>query len=211
MSRLFVKICGITRPEDAEAAGRAGADAIGINFWPGSKRFVADEGRARELAAAARAAGARCVVGVFVNQPLAELARLADALPLDLVQLHGDETAEDAAVLGARALVVVRLASEADLPRVGAAAGERVLVDAQVAGYGGQGVRLPIGLAARAAALRPVILAGGLDEHTVAEVVRRARPDGVDVASGVESAPGLKDAARIAAFVTAARSQATGA
>jgi len=206
MHRVLVKICGITRAEDAEAAGLAGADAIGINFWPGSKRFVADEGRARELAAAARAAGVACVVGVFVNQPLADLVRIADAMPLDLVQLHGDETPEDAAALGARALMVVRLATEADLPRVSAAVGDRVLVDAQVAGYGGQGVRLPVGLAARAAALRPVILAGGLDEHTVADVVRQCRPDGVDVASGVESAPGLKDAARIAAFISAARS-----
>ncbi len=206
MHRVLVKICGITRAEDAEAAGLAGADAIGINFWPGSKRFVADEGRARELAAAARAAGVAGVVGVFVNQPLADLVRIADAMPLDLVQLHGDETPEDAAALGARALMVVRLATEADLPRVSAAVGDRVLVDAQVAGYGGQGVRLPVGLAARAAALRPVILAGGLDEHTVADVVRQCRPDGVDVASGVESAPGLKDAARIAAFISAARS-----
>ena len=202
---LLVKICGVTRAEDAEAAGRAGADAIGINFWPGSKRYVADEGLARELAAAARAAGVARVVGVCVNQPLVEVLRFAQAIPLDLLQLHGDEPEDYVVALGARALPVVRLATEADLPRVSAAAGELVLVDAQVQGYGGQGVRLPIGLGARAAALRPVILAGGLDEHTVAAVVRRCRPAGVDVASGVEAAPGIKDAARIGAFVAAAR------
>lgn len=202
MAELFVKVCGVTRPEDAEAAAAAGASAVGINFWPGSKRFVADLGRAAELAAAARGA---LVVGVFVDAPGEAIDRVLGHVPLDRVQLHGDEPDALCAALGQRLLRVVRVFGEADLERVAFAPGDPVLVDAGVAGYGGQGARLPLELCRRAAALRRVILAGGLDPDNVAGVVEHARPFGVDVATGVERAPGVKDADKIRAFVANAR------
>ena len=115
---VAVKICGLTRPEDARAAASAGADWLGINFWPGSKRFVGDAGLAREIAAAARAErDGVLVVGVFVNQPGREVARLDRAVPLDLVQLHGDETAADCAALGERAVKAIAVGSREDAER----------------------------------------------------------------------------------------------
>jgi phosphoribosylanthranilate isomerase len=198
---VLVKICGVTRAADAELAAAAGAGAVGVNFWPGSKRFVADLGRAGEVAAAARAGGA-LAVGVFVNPSRAEVERALGA-GLDWVQLHGDEPPDFLADLGDRVLRVLRVAAEADLDRLDGIPGAWVLVDAAVPGYGGAGTQLPLDLARQACARRQVLLAGGLTPDNVAHVIRHARPAGLDVASGVESAPGLKDPTKLKAFLAA--------
>src|SRR5207244_4373445 len=114
-----------------------------------------------------------------------------------LVQLHGDEPMEQCLRFEKMLLRAVRLATEADFEHVQNAPGDLVLCDAAVPGYGGQGVRLDVSLAARAAKLRRIVLAGGLDPENVAQAIAAVRPAGVDVASGVESAPGIKDHIRI--------------
>ena len=207
---LLVKICGITRPEDAAAAAAAGADALGVNLWPGSKRFVGDEGAARAVLEAVPLGVLK--VGVFVNAAPLEVAAVAARLGLDRVQLHGDERPEAfAGIPGldrARVVRAVRVrdaGSFADDARWDA---HLFLYDAFVDGYGGAGTTAPWDLIA-AQASRPFWLAGGLRPENVGAAVRAVRPDGLDVASGVESAPGRKDAALMRAFVAAARAAAS--
>ena len=228
-----VKICGLTRPEDAAAAVRAGADWLGLNFWPGSKRAI-DAARGQELAAAARAAArleagregvtdtraSVTLVGVFVNQAADHIADVVADVGLDRVQLHGDEGPEACAALAARGVAAPRvikalsLAAAADVDRALAwvAAGvDTLLVDTPSAGYGGSGRTFDWTLAralvdAGAESGCQVILAGGLTADNVAQAVARVMPFGVDVASGVETAPGIKDADAMAAFVRQARS-----
>jgi phosphoribosylanthranilate isomerase len=201
----LVKICGVTRPEDAAAAVVAGADWLGLNFWPGSKRYLQPE-RAGEVVAAAR--GERADVGlvaVAVDPDLDELAALCDALALDRVQLHGD-VAAGLVRFGARALAAVALGSDADVARVASAPTDVVLVDTPTPGYGGSGRTFDWALAEAAVATgKPVLLAGGLTPDNVAAAVARVRPFGVDVASGVESSPGVKDATLMRRFVAAAK------
>jgi len=205
---LFVKICGITRVEDALCAAHCGADAIGLNFYPGSARCVA-----RNAAAdICRALPPHVLkAGLFVNAPREEIVRCEQELQLDLIQLHGDESADECAAWGVKALRAVRLRSEADLAQLDALRGLRMIVcDAAVPGaYGGTGQRADWALA-RAAVQRGfrVLLAGGLTPATVADAVRAVQPFGVDVAGGVETAPGIKDAAKLSAFVRAAREAA---
>jgi phosphoribosylanthranilate isomerase len=205
-----IKICGITRPDDAALAARAGADAIGINFYAGSKRFVEAE-LAKKIAAAVPDSVAK--VGVFVNASAAEIRNLAAEVPLDFVQLHGDEPPEifgelyDLQVIKAFRcrdsgfVNVVRFLSQT-------AANERpraVLVDAyHHAEYGGTGVALDwteVGRQKEMLGDMPIVLAGGLNPDNVARAIRLARPQGVDTASGVESSPGVKDAAKVEAFI----------
>jgi phosphoribosylanthranilate isomerase len=197
---LLVKICGITRPEDAALAARAGASAIGVNFWRGSKRFVED-GRAREVLAAV--APTVLKVGVFVNPSRAEVEAW---LPLlDAIQLHGDERAEDWRALPSDRLIrAVRVVDEASLTAAQAWRPRCFLYDAAAEGYGGSGQRAPWQVVA-AVGRRPFLLAGGLHAENVAAAIAAVRPDGVDVASGVEASPGVKDAAKLAAFITNAR------
>jgi phosphoribosylanthranilate isomerase len=190
---LIVKICGITRPEDAAAAEEAGADWIGLNFWPGSKRRVSVE-----VAKAIRTRLPK--IGVFVNAPLEEIRRIAGEIGLDRIQLHGDEPT-DFWTGPPPALRVVR-----GVDRL-TAGDELVLLDAATPGYGGAGEALDWN-AVRAAVERTgrrIILAGGLTPANVASAIAIVRPAGVDVASGVESAPGVKDPDKIRAFVRAAR------
>jgi len=202
---MIVKICGVTRPGDAAHAAAAGADAVGVNLWSGSRRF-ADDATARAVLAAVPAGVLK--VGVFVNAPAPEVAARMEALGLDRAQLHGDERAADFAALDpARLIRVVRVEDEASF---GAAAGWRAglwLYDAFVAGFGGGGRTAPWSLVARHAC-RPFLLAGGLTADNVAAAIAATRPDGVDVASGVESAPGRKDPDLVAAFIAAARAAA---
>ncbi len=207
---VLVKICGVTRPGDARAAIAAGADWIGINFWPGSKRFVDDLSRAAEIADAARGERADAgVVGVFVNQGTAEIERIALAVGLDRIQLHGDETPDTCARLGDRVIKAFSVGERSDAERAAAFPAPLLLLDAPAAGYGGSGRRFDWSLAIEViGAGRQVLLAGGLNPDNVAEAVVRVRPLGVDVASGVESAPGIKDAERVERFVTAAKSAA---
>ena len=200
--RFLVKICGVTSPADAEAAIAAGADAIGVNLWPGSKRFVADD-RAREVLAAVPRGVLK--VGVFVNASPEEVAAKLGALGLDRAQLHGDEQARAFETIdGGKLVRAVRVRDEATFASEQPWEPGLWLYDAFVEGFGGGGVAAPWPLIARRAA-RPFLLAGGLTPENVAAAIAHARPDGVDVASGVERTPGVKDPAKVAAFVDAAR------
>jgi phosphoribosylanthranilate isomerase len=204
--RLFVKICGITTVEDGLAAAEAGADAVGFVFWAGSPRCVTP-GRARAIGSKLPPALVR--VGVFVDATRARLERTAADAGLDLLQLHGSEAPEALVDLPRPAWKALRVgddfAPEAALRYEGRAAG--LLFD----GYpgakpGGTGRPFDWRVAQRLRArLRFLILAGGLTPENVADAVRIAQPDGVDVSSGVERAPGRKDAGRMRAFVAAAR------
>jgi phosphoribosylanthranilate isomerase len=202
---FLIKICGITRPEDAEIACREGADAIGINFWRGSKRFVED-GQAREILAAVKQGVLK--VGVFVNpHPLAVSESLAD-LALDLVQFHGDEQAPAWSTLpGNRVIRAIRVFDESSLSTATGWNPRYFLYDAHAEGYGGSGKRPPWQIVA-AGARRPFLLAGGLGPLDVATAIQALRPDGVDVASGVESKPGIKSEAKLVAFIANARKAA---
>jgi phosphoribosylanthranilate isomerase len=203
---FLIKICGVTTPEDAVAAVDAGADAIGVNLWPGSKRFVGDRAAARRVVGAIRPGVLK--VGVFVNAPCAAVVEAMSDLGLDRAQLHGDELPGDFQRLPRASVIrAVRVRDEGSLHAAAGWQGAVMLLDAFVDGYGGGGVPAPWALIA-ARATRPFLLAGGLTPDNVAEAVRVTCPDGVDVASGVERAPGRKDAAKVAAFVRAARAAA---
>jgi phosphoribosylanthranilate isomerase len=201
MARLFVKICGVTTAEDAAMAVAAGADAIGVNFWPGSKRHVtlAD---ARDVLAAVPAGVLK--VGVFVDAPVEEVERHLDELELDRAQLHGDESPALFDRLDRRLIRVVRVRDESSFDGEAGWSPALWLYDAYVESFGGAGVVAPWSLIA-ARARRPFLLAGGLTPDTVARAVAQTRPDGVDVASGVESSARKKDPAKVAAFIAAAR------
>lgn len=200
MIRTRVKICGITRPEDALAAARAGADAIGLVFYPPSPRAVTRE-RAREIVQVLPPFVS--VVGLFVNAQPAEVRAALAALPIDLLQFHGDEAPEECRIYGRPYIKAVAMAPGVDLQAVARryvdAAG--LLLDTHREGVrGGTGEafdwsQIPPGLD------RPIILAGGLTLENVAAAVQRVRPYAVDVSSGVEVSKGIKDAARIEAFI----------
>jgi len=201
MARLFVKICGVTTAEDAAMAVAAGADAIGVNFWPGSKRHVtlAD---ARDVLAAVPAGVLK--VGVFVDAPVEEVERHLDELELDRAQLHGDESPALFDRLDRRLIRVVRVRDESSFDGEAGWSPALWLYDAYVESFGGAGVVAPWSLIA-ARARRPFLLAGGLTPDNVAKAVAQTRPDGVDVASGVESSARKKDPAKVAAFIAEAR------
>ena len=210
--RTRVKICGITRVEDALAAASAGADAIGFVFWRGTPRCV-DTALARSIAATLPPFVT--TVGLFVDPAADEVRAALDAVPLSLLQFHGHEPASLCRAFGRPYLKAIAVGPETDLLesvwRYGDAAG--ILLDAPPSGGlpGGTGrtfdwdrlsVRLP----------RPLVLSGGLDAANVGEAIRRFAPWAVDVSSGVERCDaegrpvkGVKDAARIAAFITEVR------
>src|SRR4051812_27362852 len=192
---MWVKICGVRRAEDARAAVRAGADAIGLNFFAGSARCVSER-EAGDAADAARAEAASRgvhvdVVGVFVNERPARIAALDAALAFERIQLHGEEPPDECAQYGTRALKALRIASRADLVplRAYVAAGVgRVLLDARAPGdaRGGTGHTFDWALVdearadcgARGLAVPELVLAGGLGPENVAAAVRAARPFG---------------------------------
>jgi len=208
--RVLIKICGITSPEDGLFAAEAGADAVGFVFWAMSPRRV-DVERAAAISRLLPPFVLR--VGVFVDASRDEMARAADTVGLDLLQLHGDEPPEAFAGLPRRALKAVRVgrgfkAKEA-LRYSGQAAG--LLVDTRLAGDtampGGTGVPFDWSLVKDLRAQAPfLVLAGGLSAENVASAIEAVRPDAVDVSSGVEAMPGRKDPARVRAFVEAVRS-----
>jgi phosphoribosylanthranilate isomerase len=205
--RTRIKICGITRPGDALAAAEAGADAVGLVFYPQSPRYLAAE----------RALGIRDAlppfvqtVALFVNPDAAQVAQVIGRVRPALLQFHGDETPAFCAQFGMPYIKACRVKSgvrpEVDLleylrPFSGAAAW---LLDSYVEEYGGVGESFDWSLAPQRLE-RPLILSGGLERGNVAEAIRRVRPWGVDVSSGVESAKGIKDAAKIAAFIEEVR------
>ncbi len=199
---LKVKICGITRLEDALLAARLGADALGFNLWPRSKRCVTAEA-ARELVR--RLPPLVTPVGVFVDPTRDEVLRAIDVARLQVVQLHGDEPPELCASLPVPVVKAIRVKDAHSLAAMASYEVAGFLLDSATPGYGGSGQAFDWGLAAEAAQIAPVFLAGGLGPENVAEAVRIARPWGVDVASGVESAPGVKDPEKLRRFIDAAK------
>jgi phosphoribosylanthranilate isomerase len=195
---VLIKICGITRADDAEAAVAAGADAIGFIFWPNSPRFI-DPFRAKKIAAGLPPFVTP--VGVFVNQPEAYVSGVAKLVRLGAVQLHGDESMAFAAAIGVPVIKALKLGDR----RLDAwPAGTMVLLDADdPVRRGGTGQTIDWAAAATVAARRKVLLAGGLTPENVADAIARVRPFGIDVSSGVERAPGIKDHRRLRALFEA--------
>ncbi|HEU0114656.1 MAG TPA: phosphoribosylanthranilate isomerase [Thermomicrobiales bacterium] len=215
--RPIVKICGLREPAHAAAAAAAGADLIGFIFAPSRRQVTATQAGAC-IAAARESGQTPRAVGVFVDAALDEIAAAVETAGLDFVQLHGAETADMLARIGAPvirslrprpgttpAAVARELAFWADGPTAPAA----FLIDGySEGGAGGMGVRADWTLARALAKRWPILLAGGLDPDNVGDAIAAATPLGVDVSSGVESG-GRKDPARIAAFVAAARRATT--
>jgi phosphoribosylanthranilate isomerase len=201
-----IKHCGITSVEEAELAADANAWALGMIFWPESPRACAPD--------VARDIGSRLrrrveMVGVFVNQSLDEIAALAEMVPLSHVQLHGEEgpsfCTEVARRTGAKVIKAARIRSKSDLQALQAFRSvDFHLVDAHVEGLrGGTGQTLDWGLLEGRFSEVPLILSGGLTAENVGEAVARVQPFAVDVASGTESAPGVKDPEKLRAFAEA--------
>jgi phosphoribosylanthranilate isomerase len=203
-----VKICGVRTLQEAVFSIEAGADLLGINLIESSVRYLPPP-TARALVASIRERFGRervDLVGVVADQSEAELLALLRATGLDMLQLHGAEPQELVAALAGRAYKAVAIAEPGDVERARTFAGARVLVDAKVPGQlGGTGVRFDWGLLGALPRERDLLLAGGLDADNVAQAVAAVRPWGVDVASGVESAPGHKDPARVARFIERAK------
>jgi phosphoribosylanthranilate isomerase len=198
---VIVKVCGITRVDDALAAVELGADAIGFICWPDSPRFI-DPFRARAIAAALPPFVS--VVGVFVNQPADYVNGVAALARLTAVQLHGDE---DVAYAAAMRRPVIKAVSGAGPNGMSWPARVTLLVDAHdLVKRGGTGRVADWSAAAQLAKERRVLLAGGLNADNINEAVARVRPFGIDVSSGMESSPGIKDRNRMAAFFKAVRS-----
>lgn len=204
-----IKICGIKALDDALAAIALGADLIGFNFYPKSPRYV-EVGVCRGIMSKVRHIGRVTCVGVFVNASIGEIHATMDTCGLSLAQLHGDETVEFMKSLQEKSYKAFR-GIPADVNGFARDDAPSFLVDASVKGlYGGSGVTADWDGAAELAKTYPLLLAGGLAPENVAAAIRQVKPWGVDVASGVESAPGEKDASRMKAFVRAVREQSRG-
>ncbi|MDA7926419.1 phosphoribosylanthranilate isomerase [Verrucomicrobiales bacterium] len=208
LDRTAVKVCGVKTGEQASAVIEAGADALGINFWPKSKRFIALE---EALPWLLELAGVVPRVAVTVNASDDELCALHESGGLDWFQLHGDETPDRVSSLIQQGLPVFKalgIKDEAMLEAASDFPGSTLLLDAYApVEYGGSGETMDWSLGAKAVKQWPerqIVLAGGLNPDNVAVAVRQVRPAAVDVASGVESAPGLKDIELVRRFVEAA-------
>jgi len=200
-----VKICGITNWTDARHAIEAGCDAIGFNFYPWSPRYVTPQAAEairrrlpREIAA----------VGVFVNEAPAAVSELADAIHLDYAQLHGEERPAAARAVARSATVIkaFRVGPRFRVSQIARYPAAAFLLDGALPRgrlRGGTGHSFDWALARPAAQYGPIVLAGGLTAENVAQAIHAARPTAVDVASGVESAPGHKDARKLRAFLDA--------
>src|SRR5688572_5850007 len=210
MTGLFVKICGITRVQDAELAAGLGASALGFVFWPDSPRCISAEAA---KAIAANVPGNVLKVGVFVDQPMEDVARILDDVGLDIAQLHGHESPDYCRQLKEK--YVVSGSSRSVIKAVAMSGNGSVhiadfdpdvvlLVDAHdPSKFGGTGKTVNWDSAREIASTRRTILAGGLNAANIKLAVRSVRPYGVDVSSGVESAPGVKDPNRMRAFFEA--------
>jgi phosphoribosylanthranilate isomerase len=201
---MFVKICGITRRDDAEAAVSAGADALGFVFWPGSPRYI-DPFRARAIRSVLPPFVT--AVGVFVDQPADYVNGVAGLVPLGAVQLHGEESIGYARTMTRPVVKAVALhddgTSAADAVAVWPE-GVLVLLDVHdPVRRGGTGRTIDWAAAAAVARRRRVVLAGGLTAENVGEAIARVRPFGIDVSSGVERSPGIKDHGRLKALFEA--------
>ncbi len=209
-----IKICGIKTLKDALAAIEAGADYLGFNFYPKSVRFIEKETCAKITYVLKREHPHIKLVGVFVNSPVDDVKNILETCHLDLAQLHGDETPEILKSFSGKAFKAIRLSASTAvdesvfpfLKSVPESASPALLIDAAVKGvYGGSGVTADWSAAAELAKKYPLLLAGGLTPENVADAVRQVKPWGVDTASGVESAPGEKDFAKMSAFVKAVK------
>jgi phosphoribosylanthranilate isomerase len=198
--RTRIKVCGITRLEDAQRAADLGVDALGFVFWPGSPRCVSPR-QAAAIAAALPPLVA--TVGVFVNQPLSDIRAIANEVGLHAVQLHGDEAHGMWTSVPGRCIKAVGVGPGFDAAAV-AAWPARVwpLLDAHDPDRrGGTGRVVDWDFAAELSRLRPIILAGGLHPSNIREAIVKVRPFAVDVSSGVEREPGIKDPDRLRTFV----------
>ena len=204
MNHPRIKICGLTRPNDVQVALEAGADAIGLVFYPPSPRYV--ERRVAETLARLVQPFVT-IVGLFVNAEPAEVRKTLAAVPIHLLQFHGDEDEGYCRQFDRPYVKAARVKPGMDLVQYAAAfpSAQAILLDAFVDGYGGGGAvfdwaLIPPNLG------KPLILSGGLDAGNVADAIVRVRPEAVDVSSGVEAGKGIKDAEKIRAFVAAVRS-----
>ena len=197
-----VKICGITRSEDALLAAQLGATAVGFVFWPGSRRYI-DPYRARQIVL--QLPPLVTAVGVFVDQPFSFVHQVAGLVQLGAVQLHGMEAPET--YRGSRHRVIKALTIDRDVQPERLAEipfGVTLLLDSHdPVTIGGTGRTIDWDVAARVAAIRRVILSGGLTAENVTSAIARVKPYGVDVSSGVEATPGIKDTERLRAFMKA--------
>jgi phosphoribosylanthranilate isomerase len=203
---MNVKICGITRLEDANLAASLGAWALGFIFYRSSPRFI-DPDSAAKIIDAIRAQKSHSpeFVGVFVNESASEVNRIAKESGLTRVQLHGDEGPDSCSKIEATLIKAIRPKALADIEKLSAFSSvQTFLIDAQVEGqFGGTGVLSNWELAKAAKKYGQVILSGGLHSENVAAAVREVRPSAVDVSSGVESKPGFKDAKKLTQFFKA--------
>jgi phosphoribosylanthranilate isomerase len=196
-----VKICGITNLEDALMAVEAGADALGFVFFRGSPRFISPE---QAAAIIRRLPPFVQMVGLFVNEDLATVNKVVGQSGLDLVQLHGEESPDYCTGVKRRIIKAFRVKDASTLDDMTNYHVAACLLDAwSPAAHGGTGTTFNWDIAARAAASHRIILAGGLTPDNVAEAIATVNPYAVDVSSGVESAPGKKDATLIRAFIGA--------
>ena len=199
-----IKICGLTRAEDVQAAVDAGADAIGLVFYPASPRYV-ERTQAAELAR--RVPPFVTIVGLFVNADPQFVRETLAAVPIHLLQFHGDEDETYCRQFARPYVKAARMKPGVDLLQYVSAypSAQAILLDAFVDGFGGGGKVFDWSLIPPELD-KPLILSGGLDAGNVAEAVARVRPAAVDVSSGVEVAKGIKDAEKICAFISAVRS-----
>lgn len=207
MKPVHVKICGVTSIDDALMCADLGASAIGLNFVPSSSRFV-EHTRAKEIVARLKARPTKpLIVGVVADLEIAQMLRLKEDVGLECLQLHGNEPPSTLAPLLPHAYKAVRVASRADVDVAATYGGDHVLVDAKVGqALGGTGETFDWSLVTALARSRRLTLAGGLTPDNVAAAIRIVEPFCVDVASGVESAPGKKDRSRVEAFIQQTRS-----
>ncbi len=203
MSRTRIKICGLTRAQDVRAAVDHGADAIGFVFYASSPRAVSIAQAAQLVALLPPFVAS---VGLFVNATEDDINCVLERVPLQLLQFHGDEAEADCARFGRPWIKAARMRAGVDLVEFASfhPGASGVLVDAFVEGYGGGGKTFDWSLIPQGFG-RPLVLSGGLDADNVVDAVRRIRPWAVDVSSGVESDKGIKDTAKIAAFIAGVR------
>ncbi len=203
---IQIKLCGMTRPEDARAAEAAGANAVGFIFAPSPRQITAEQARriSKELGPFISR------VGVFVNATRDEIAAVLDQVDLDVLQLHGSETPEQVEALlplGRRVIKSIRVKDAESLARLDEYPVDTFLLDSYVPGVpGGTGHIFDWSLATEIARKRRIILAGGLTPDNVAEAIKVVQPFGVDTSSGVEESPGVKDHEKMQQFIARARS-----
>jgi len=201
VTRVKVKICGIRSREEATAALEAGADALGINFWPPSPRYIAPAAAQEWISELSPVVS---LVGVFVNEEASRIKDIASELGLDAVQLHGDESPAFCASLGAiKTIKAIRVGQDFDLGLIKSYPVSMVLLDSDIKGsYGGTGQRFDWRIAIEAKQLAPIILAGGLTGENVWDAITHVRPAAIDVCSGIEAEPGRKDFNKLRRFMS---------